>query len=401
MAAKTPLLIIIPIACNYIALLLVCMVLFGGFNGSLLQVHWLKITITDFSLPPITASSTYLAALTTFTNTDYIGTPLSSTSLNLPSSTTTHLLTECATYPSGAIDCAPPSYGFRFSPSRHLNLGATSLTLSGGDLTSSLTAYARASRWMSAAFIFSAISFLLTPVEALLISRAWAAFSSGLTSLVLLAGTIAGGAVGARVARAFNDRLSEQNGVMTASLGAAPIALGVVGSVLAVVACVVYVAAHRVMKRRNARVESSLFGDVKFDGGGSEYHGAAAVVAAEAGKSGLFPSVTRRHKYVQIGQQGKLAQLQEQERLQQLQQQQQHRSRSSSPDLNPPRRPDEDWAAPDEYTRAGAGAVRSAPGPEGVKTSSGPSAGIPLVALGANRPTRDLNTAYEPYSNPQ
>ena len=51
---------------------------------------------------------------------------------------------------------------------------------------------------------------------------------------------------------------------------------------------------------------------------------------------------------------------------------------------------DEDWAAPDEYS-GGAGSG---------KTSAGPGS-VPLVALGGNRQTRDMETAYEPYSDPR
>ncbi|KAK3898327.1 hypothetical protein C8A05DRAFT_38082 [Staphylotrichum tortipilum] len=51
---------------------------------------------------------------------------------------------------------------------------------------------------------------------------------------------------------------------------------------------------------------------------------------------------------------------------------------------------DEDWAAPDEYSGGGGG-----------KTSSGPGGSVPLVPLRGNRQTRDLGTAYEPFSNPR
>ncbi len=52
---------------------------------------------------------------------------------------------------------------------------------------------------------------------------------------------------------------------------------------------------------------------------------------------------------------------------------------------------DEDWAAPDEYSGGVGG---------GGKTSAGPGS-VPLVALGGNKQTRDMETAYEPYSDPR
>jgi hypothetical protein len=90
------------------------------------------------------------------------------------------------------------------------------------------------------------------------------------------------------------------------------------------------------------------------------------------------------HKYVQIDEQtGTL-----------LGGERRERDVPGSPDGIRPTRLDEDWTAPDEY----AGAT----GVTGGKTSSGPGASIPLMALGGgNKQTRDRDTAYEPYTDPR
>ncbi|KAL2121135.1 hypothetical protein VTJ04DRAFT_5162 [Mycothermus thermophilus] len=382
---------IIPIACTLAALVLVCLTIFGGFNSNLRFVHWIKTTIH----PSLTRSP-----------------------FNLPSWTSTHLFTECATYPSGRITCSKPTFGVRFNPARDDLPGSPALA-------DALTGYANASRWMAGGYIFSAVSLLLIPLEGLFFWRALAAFSAGLAAVVVAASTVIGAVFGARAVEEFNAVFKA--GGVKAALGIVPIVFGGAAAVLALVVCGLYVAAHRA-NARSAYARSDFGGDDDDDeeeeeeikpargSGTEEYHSAPAVEAAQRrfsrlsvggglSRSALSPA---RHKYVQIEEQ--------QERVPQWQQQERMWQQQVREMLNPSRR-----ALPEGYNSARLdldadvtgqrGDARPWPGtvspPESSRLRSQPprleirkSALSPLV-VPIIRPTRDMNTVYEPYRPPQ
>lgn len=351
----------------------------------------------DFHVPAKLASSNFMTALSSISDTDYVGPDSSAASLALPSWSGIHLLTECDHFPDGTTECTDPAYGFTFSPSHHLRLDATSLQgIASPDLQSALSHYSRASRWLSSAYIASTVFSLLAPIESFF-TPLFAAFTSGLATLFLLAASITATVIFKKVVDAFNAQFAEY--ALTASLGTYPIAFGFVACVLSLGATVAYTAAH--MRQQRAGRGRAFGGDKGFvhggagAGGDSEYHGAAALGATRS-KNGLFNRVTGTgHRYVQIDEQqqqhaagGDLGE-------RPLQGRAGERGAPGSPDGIRPSRLDEDWAAPDDY--AGGSGVGGGAGTK----SAGPGASIPLMTLGGNKQTKDLNTVYEPYSEPR
>ncbi|KAK4151011.1 MAGE-like protein 2 [Chaetomidium leptoderma] len=395
MARGLPLLAVAPIILNLISLLLLCLVLFSGFNGGLSQIYWLSTDSGDFKVPAKLAGSEYMAALTTVSKTDFVGQGSTAASLGLPDWSSIHLLTECAHFSDGRVECASPRFGFSFLPSRDLKLGGTA-ALQGTQqdgLTDALAAYSRASGWLSGAYIIATVFSLLAPVESCF-APFWAAFTAGLATLFLFTATVTAAVVFKNVRDAFNVVFASHG--LSAALGSYPIALGFVACVLTFAATILYTLAYR--REQSGHHHGGGGGDKGVHGGGvvgggqdSEYHGASSL--ATRSKAGLFNRVTGggNHKYVQIDEQ----------------QQQQAGQRGGnvagvvvpgSPDGIRPSRLDEDWAAPDEYSH-GLNAVGGAGGGGGGKKSAGPGQSIPLMALGGgNRQTKDLKSGYEPFS---
>jgi len=42
--ARSPILTAVPIACNLITLVLLCLVIFSGFNGGLRPIYWIRVS---------------------------------------------------------------------------------------------------------------------------------------------------------------------------------------------------------------------------------------------------------------------------------------------------------------------------------------------------------------------
>lgn len=308
-----------------------------------------------------------------------MGSDLTAASLGLPDWSGVHLLTQCSHFPDGRVECSKPRYGFEFLPDGDLNIGATPLGgIRSEELKDALEAYQRASRFLAGAHVFSAVTSFFAPIEAWF-APAFAAVTCGITTVVLFALSVASTVILRRVVGAWNGEF-ERNG-LTSQLGNNPIIFGFVGCALTLLATILYILNYRRQSHgRNKRpfMARSVGGDGAFVGGdGAGYHGAGA------GPGGWGRN---EHKYVQIEEQQALRA---------------HRDGAGMPDQEPrvpgspdsvgrPRRLDEDWAAPDEYHTGDAA---------NSKTTSGPS--IPLITLGGNKPTKDLNTAYEPFSDPK
>jgi hypothetical protein len=211
-------------------------------------------------------------------------------------------------------------------------------------------------------------------------------------TLFLLAASITATVVFKKVVDAYNKQYSKYG--LTASLGTFPIACVFVACALTFGATVAYRAANARRQRGGA---GAFRGGAKGFGAGaaagdSEYHGAGSDGATRS-KNGLFNRVTGTgHNYVQLDEQhgegGDLGQRGGN-----------NRGVPGSPDGIRPSRLDEDWAAPDDYAGGGGGGGSGAGA--GGKVSAGPGTSIPMMTLGGNKQTKDLNTAYEPYSEPR
>jgi hypothetical protein len=319
------------------------------------------------SSPSKLASSDFLNALSTVSGTDFVGPNITASSLGLPDWSSVHLLTECSHFADGRVDCSKPRYGFEFLPDRDLKLENTPLSLNHSQaLTDSLTAYHKASRFLSGAHIIAVVASNLAPIESCF-SPLLAAITSGIASLILFAASVASTIIFRNINNAWNAEFTTNN--LTSSVGSIPVAFDFAGSVFTLFATIFYILNHRAQSRNNRsarsrRVVAHSVGNVDVGAGGA---------AAKAGGRLWGRS---DHKYVQIEEQQAL---------------QAHRDGAGSPDsLGKQRRLDDDWAAPDEYHSGGASSGAA---------SSGPN--IPLMTLGGNKQTKDLNTAYEPFSGPR
>ncbi|KAK4196586.1 hypothetical protein QBC40DRAFT_234098 [Triangularia verruculosa] len=345
-----------PIILNITTLILLCLVIFSGFNNSLTQIYWMKTDNTKLSIPPALAGSKPLEDLSIFTGTDYIGPNSTATTLSLPDHNTIHLLTECGLFPdddNSKTECSNPDLNFWFRPERDLKLSATSR---GGResavLRDALGSYSRSSRFIEWSFIIGALCALFAPLESYF-SPLFAGITCAFATVMLGAGTITAAVVFRRLADAINDEFRDEG--ISAVTGGIPIAFGVVGAGMFAAATVCYVMSHRKGVSAGGWKRGGKGGFRARSVGGEQY-GAAP--------GGLFGG---QHKYVPIEKQSGGQQ------------------QGVVGDRDLERRLDDDWAAPDEYSG---------------RNNNNNGGSIPMVSMGAggNKQTKDLNTAYEPYS---
>ncbi|GAB1319393.1 hypothetical protein MFIFM68171_09603 [Madurella fahalii] len=370
---------ILPGIFNGITFVLMLLVIFAGFDGRLTWLYWLRIDTAGLSSSARLAGSDFLDALSRISGADFVGSNVTAASLGLPDWSGVHLLTQCSHFPDGRVECSKPRYGFEFLPDRDLNIGISPLGgIRSEELRDALEAYQKASRFLAGAHVFSALTSFFAPIEAWF-APILAAVTCGIATIVLFASSVASTVILRRFVDAWNGEF-ERDG-LSSSLGNNPIIIGFVACGLTLLATVLHILNHRWLSRghhKRSFMARKVGGEGGLVGGGdSAYHG-AGVGSGAWGRN--------KHKYVQIEEQQALNA---------------HRDGEGMPDPEPRvpgspdsvgklRRLDEDWAAPDEYHTDGVAKP---------KTTSDPS--IPLIALGGNKPTKDLNTAYEPFSDPK
>ncbi|KAK4188092.1 MAGE-like protein 2 [Podospora australis] len=356
---------------NLLSLILLCLVIFAGFHNGLHQLYWLKTDNTNFKAPSKLSTSPQLKDLGDVSNTNLIGSDATAASLGLPDWSGVNLLTECGKFSDGHVECSKPKIGFWFRPDEDLKVATTALQgKASQQLLDALNTYSKGSRYIEWSFIVAAFCALGAPLESF-ISPLLSSITCAFATLLLSSATIAAAVIFKKLSDAFNEEFDDYG--LQSSTGAVPIALGFIAAAGLVVSTIGYIISYRRGSRgpqRNKRGVSARSVGGK-EGGlySDEYPGAAA----QQGAGGIWNR--GNHKYVPIEEQGGA-----------LAQNQSHARDVEAPDLG--RRLDDDWAAPDEYSNAGAGQ----------KTSSGP-ASIPMVSLGGNKGTKDLNTAYEPYTS--
>lgn len=314
---------------------------------------------------------------------DLVGSEGTAASLGLPDWMGLSLLTQCDHFADGHVECWKPSIRLEFNPGRNLGLDKSSAS-SGENLRKAKEARNKSIRFISGSFIVSAFCALAAPIESFL-SPALSAISSGIAALLLLAGNIGGAVVSKNLADAVNDDLGAFN--ISGKTGAYPMALGFVGAFLMLTSCVLYTLSYQSQSSGsgNKRVQArSVGGKGLLAGGGHDYSyssGGANNLGGAPAKPGIWSRITpgSNHKYVQVERQGGG----------------QATDAAFDRDIEAPgspsapgmqRRLDEDWAAPDEFSSGGASKT----------TGAAPS--IPMVSLSGNKGTKDLNTAYEPYT---
>ncbi|KAK0726431.1 hypothetical protein B0T21DRAFT_34380 [Apiosordaria backusii] len=340
---------VVPIILNITTLVLLCLVIFAGFNNGLTQIYWMKTDNTKLSIPSALSDSKPLQDLSAFTGTDYVGSDSTASTLTLPDQTSIHLLTECSLFPS-RTECAKPDLNFWFRPERDLKISSTSR---GGResvvLKDALRSYSRSTRFIEWSFIIGALCALGAPLESFF-SPLFSSITCAFATVMLGAGTITAAVVFKRLSDSINDEFKEEG--ITSQTGGIPIAFGMIGAGMFALATFCYVMLYRKgggMLKSGNKVHARSVGGDQYAGGGG----------------GMFG----RHQYVPIEKQNG-----------------QQQGVVGDRDLE--RRLDDDWAAPDEYSG------------RNNNNNNAKGGSIPLVSLGAggNKQTRDLNTAYEPYS---
>ncbi|KAM7203461.1 putative integral membrane protein [Naviculisporaceae sp. PSN 640] len=367
---------LIPSIFCLIALILNGLVLLSGVNNRLTSIYYLKTDASKLSLPSKLSSSDFLKDLSEVSGADYVGQTQTASSLGIAETYTIHLLTACGRFSDGTVSCSPPSLGFAFHPGSTLRLDSTSLDQSSdaysSDLVSALSRYSRLSRWLAGAYITSALFLLLTTVLSC-VSLGIGAFTSFIATVTLLSATIGAAVIFGNVNNPFNASFRDK-AQLSSSLGRIPTALGFVACGFALGAMIMLVlGARRASRAKRTSPLARSVGGKGADGlaigvGGDPY----AAPGAGVKKGGLLGKVGNmipgeKHKYVQVEAQPVLVRTDVEGRQRGLD--------------------DEDWGGQDEYSHTGS---------TGAKASSD---SVPLVSLGGNQPSRDMNSAYEPYSS--
>ncbi|KAM7198832.1 putative integral membrane protein [Rhypophila sp. PSN 637] len=369
-----------------ISLILIVLVLVAGVNNRLTSIYYLKTDASQLSVPSKLSTSDFLKDLSTVSGADYVGQPQTAASLGIANTYTVHLLTACGHFSDGTVSCSKASLGFAFHPGSTLRLDSTSLQQSSStyseDLFSALSRYARLSRWLTGAYLASGIFLLLTLIVNC-ISPAAGAFTSFIATVVLFSASVGAAIVFANVNNAFNANFS-QKVKLSSSLGSIPTALSFVACAFALVTAVlITLSARRAARsaRRGPLARSVGAKDDSLLASGAVGPDPYAAPGTGTKGGGILAKVGnvipgQRHKYVQVEAQPALVRTDVEGRQRGLD--------------------DEDWAAHDDYSRPG-----SRPGsPAAVgQGNKGAPDSVPLVSIGGNKQSRDMNSAYEPYSS--
>lgn len=243
------------------------------------------------------------------------------------------------------------------------------------DLIATLSRYSKLSGFLAGAYIASGALLILTLV-ANCISVTAAAVTSTLATIVLFSASIASAVIFGNVNKAFNANF-ESSAKLSSELGRRPVAISCLAFLLALVTAITLGISARYASRGGGARRGPIARSVgekgsdsllAADGADDPY---AAPGGGKKGKKGFLATVVpmlpgQKHKYVQVEDQPALVRTNVEGRQRGL---------------------DEDWGAHDEYAQPGGGGNKSA------------SASGPLVSMGGNKGTRDVNSGYEPYSS--
>ncbi|KAK4159816.1 MAGE-like protein 2 [Cladorrhinum sp. PSN259] len=389
MAIRNPFYAYLPIVLNFVTLILCCLVIFSGFHKGLTHLYWVKVNTADFKAPSKLDSSQILKDIGQVSGSDLTGSNgATAESLGYPKWMGISLFTQCDHFVDGHIECYKPSLNLAFDPDRHLKLSMSSAN-SGENIRKAVEAHNKAIRFISGSFVVSAFCALTAPLEAFF-SPALSAITCGIASLLLFAGDIAGAVLFRKLSKAINDDLLQNN--VTSSTGSYPMILGFVGALLMVVSCILYIMSYRSQgfnpKRGGATQARSVGGKGGLLSGhdGAHDYSYSSNLNKSSGATGggllnrIIPG--NNHKYVQVEEQGGDGRQEAAFRDRDVE----APGSPTAPGMQ--RKLDEDWATPDQFSSSGG-------------KSSGVAPSIPMLSLSGNKGTKDLNTAYEPYSNRQ
>ncbi|KAK3378854.1 SUR7/PalI family-domain-containing protein [Lasiosphaeria ovina] len=388
--ARFPLLNLLPAVFSLFSFALILVVLLAGVNNTLSNVFFLKTDTTNLKVPPKLGNSTFLAGLSAVSGTDFVGQDATAASLGLANTYTIGVLAVCGHFADGSVSCSRPQFNFWFNPATDLRLDSTSLqgNYPPGYLTA-ISDYSRLNRFLPGAYVSSAL-FVWAASLAACCSAVLAAVVSVIATVLLFAASIGGIVIFKHLNDAINGNFAASG--LSSSLGSIPTALSFVAFAFALLSSIVYVI--------RARDESSGRGrrrgvEARSVGGPESGYGSAAAAAIPgekpSGARGLLSRLPlvgglRQQRYTQIEKQQDAASQKEPMLA---------AAAGGSPDGIRPKRLDEDWAAPDDFSANNNN--NNGSGQPGAR-SPAPS-GIPFLSLGGNKPVKDLNTAYEPYSS--
>ncbi|KAK4228577.1 hypothetical protein QBC38DRAFT_544151 [Podospora fimiseda] len=383
MAIRNPFYSIVPRVLNLITLALTCVIIFSGFHKGLTQLYWIRVETGDFKGPSKLDNSQFLKDIGQVSGADLVGGEATAESLGYPKWMGISLFTQCDHFADGHIECYKPSLNLAFNPDRHLRLDRSSAE-TGQKVRDARDSHNLSIRFISGSFVVGAFCALSAPIEAFF-SPALAAITSAIGGILVLAGSIGGTVVFQKLSDAINEDLAQFN--ITSKTGIYPKVLGFVAAFILILACVLYTLGHRSQTRAyKKRVQAHSIGakgpGLMSGADGQDFSYSSGTPGGGNGKGGaLWNRITpgNNHKYVQVEKQGGA--------------QGQHDA-TFDRDMEAPGSPtapgmqkriDDDWATPDQYSSGGG-------------NTTGAAGNIPMVPLSGNKGTKDLNTAYEPYT---
>ncbi|KAK3687447.1 hypothetical protein B0T22DRAFT_128641 [Podospora appendiculata] len=420
---RRSLLNLLPAFFAFFSYVLILLLLLAGLNNGLTHLCFLKTNTSKLSIPSKLSGSSFLKDLSTVSGTDFVGQNITTTSLGLADLYTTNLLSSCAQFADGSVSCTRASVSFSWDPITALQLDLTSLQGTYSDaLIKSISSYSKVSHYIVGSFISSAV---LTGITTL--STPWAAtfsvVASGLATIILLSASIAAAVVFRNLSNALNAEFGASG--LSSTPGNTGIALSFAAFAFSLLAAIILAAHSRAnpasrrgrstSTRSKGGKENSLLGGE--EGGDDIYAKADGASTKKSGFMDRIPLVNR-HKYIQVERQPAIATTDvEGQQTAVL-----SSASSGTRTLNSPssgrQTIDSDWTARDEYSHGNARMSVSEPEsdaepdpdpepaahPPPKLKSEAPKITItsidaPLLPLGGNSQTRDMNAAYEPFSN--
>ena len=322
-------------------------------------------------IPSKLDGATILKEIGEISGTDLTGQAANVSTLGLANWYGVGLLTSCGHYGNGSVVCEPnpPKIGYYFNPPKDLKLDSTALQGAyTKDLRDSISSYSDLSKFLAGGVMGGGILVLVSNILTLCALQLGAAISA-IATIVLLAASIAAVVIFSKLNTAFNDNFNSVG--MTSKLGNYGVALSFVATFFSLLATALLITQSR--RDRRTRRGGAGRRPISFARSvGSLDHGRRKEPTLpfhdnSHGDSGNKPGLLERMPLVGGGQHG-YVQVEKQPVLVRTDVTGQQRALSVSPNLR----------AQDEEDVA--------------------SQKVPLMALGgANKPGKDLNTAYEPY----
>ncbi|KAH8597849.1 SUR7/PalI family-domain-containing protein [Bisporella sp. PMI_857] len=357
---------------SIITFVLTLLILLAGLNKHVLpDFYFFKTDTRNVSASSELSTSVFLQDLSTISGTDLVGPAASRTSLNISEEYTISLFGYCEKE-NGERKCSPRKIGFNFNPLKDLKLAGTSLSAA----ISKMDPYTKAAWFLGIGYIVAELLIGLTLILSFFNRRktiVTSAVFSSLATTLLIAASAAAIAVFSKYKGTLNDKLLSSANIKSA-LGNRMFILSWVATAVSLILTIVLIIHAQRSKKLTRHRGVGLLDPNSTEKGGLDPDAHMVPRSAKPAAPGFLAKMPtwNRHKYAQIDEQ-----------------------QGSKGAAN--KKPANDA---DELISRGFGSGEDEDDEDRdlVRGATNQPRGIQLMPMvGGGLPSRDVDTAYEPY----